>query len=417
MSVIFPFQLPTTGVFSFCNCISSTERYQLLADTDVQRARVRDVLKRAKRSNIQDMLEVVKTIEDYIPHVFTIKEGLEAGDLLLDAEIVTSWRLPLTSSHVHLVENQRVQVPTIYFEISMTLLTYALSLLSLGEETYQVGQSEEKWKQATAHLLSAQAVLTYLSTHPLQLGSAPPLDLQPSTLTPIIKLISGSLHLLVVYKSLPSTPSTSKPPPASLMSRISIYGLEQFSAALSLLSAPFQNDALQNWLQDAKSYATAVAQRYMAVERESKGDVGSAIAFCVAARAELKSGTAAEILKHSSKFLHKKPSVFGSSSASSSSSGGGGKQKDGIQVNIRALRSELEDLEKSYRTQNDSVTFQRIPDVKEIKRNWPSGREVVAPRSEWVPPKSLVDWDNVEDVVEESRHGVKIGYSGQGQYY
>ncbi|KAK9493804.1 BRO1-like domain-containing protein [Lipomyces doorenjongii] len=415
MSVIFPFQLPTTGVFSFCNCISSTERYQLLADTDVQRARVRDVLKRAKRSNIQDMLEVVKTIEDYIPYVFTIKEGLEAGDLLLDAEIVTSWRLSLTAPHLHLVENQRVQVPTIYFEISMTLLTYALSLLSLGEETYQIGQSEEKWKQATAHLLSAQAVLTYLSTHPLQLGSAPPLDLHPSTLTPIIKLISGSVHLLVVYKSLSSTTSTSKPPPASLMSRISIYGLEQFSAALSLLSAPFQYDALQSWLQDAKSYATAVAQRYMAVERESKGDVGSAIAFCVAARAEVKGGTAAEILKHSSKFLHKKPSMSGSSS--SSSSGGGAKQKDGIQVNIRALRSELEDLEKSYRTQNDRVAFQKIPDVKEIKRNWPSGREVVAPRREWVPPKSLIDWDSAEDVVEESSHEVKIGYSGQGQYY
>ncbi|KAK9255936.1 hypothetical protein V1507DRAFT_399046 [Lipomyces tetrasporus] len=431
MSVIFPFPLPTTGAFSFCNCISSTEHYQLLADADVHRARVRDVLKRAKRRNIQDMLEVVKVghcsafaIEDYIPYAFTIKDGLESGDLLLDAEIVTSWRLPLTGSHKHLVENQRVQVPTIYFEISMTLLTYALSLLSLGEETYQVSNSEEKWKQATAHLLSAQALLIYLSTHPLQLGSTPPLDLYPSTLTPMIYLISGSLHLLVIYKSLPSaTSSASKPPPASLMSRISIYALEQYSAALSLLPTSLRNDELQDWVRDAKSYASAVAQRYMAVERESKGDVGSAIAFCAAARTELKGGSAAEILKSSSKLLHKKPNIPFSSSSSLSSSkssrGGtdGGKQNDGIQGRIRALRSELEELENNYRTQNDRLTFQKIPDAREIKRNWPSGREVVAPRSEWVPPKSLVGWDSAEDVVTESRDGVRNGYSGQGQYY
>ncbi|KAK9322618.1 hypothetical protein V1517DRAFT_323017 [Lipomyces orientalis] len=429
MSVIFPFPLPTTGAFSFCNCISSTEHYQLLADADVHRARVRDVLKRAKRRNIQDMLEVVKAIEDYIPYAFTIKTGLETGDLLLDAEIVTSWRLPLTGSHKHLVENQRVQVPTIYFEISMALLTYALSLLSLGEETYQVSNSEEKWKQATAHLLSAQALLIYLSTHPLQLGSTPPLDLYPSTLTPMINVISGSLHLLVIYKSLPSaTSSASKPPPASLMSRISIYALEQYSAALSLLPTSLRNDELQDWVRDAKSYVSAVVQRYMAVERESKGDVGSAIAFCVAARTELKGGSAAEILKSSSKLLHKKPNISFSSSSSASSSrssgggggggGGGGKQKDGIQDNIRALRSELDELENNYRTQNDRLTFQKIPDAREIKRNWPSGREVVAPRSEWVPPKSLVDWDSAGDVVEaERRDRVQVGYSGQGQYY
>ncbi|KAK9367719.1 hypothetical protein V1509DRAFT_640531 [Lipomyces kononenkoae] len=416
MSVIFPFQLPTTGTFSFCNCISSTERYQLLADADVHRARVRDVLKRAKRSNVQDMLEVVKTIEDYISYVFTIKDGLEAGELILDAEIVTSWRLPLSASTLHVVENQKVQFPTIYFEISMTLLTYALSLLSLGEETYQVGQSDEKWKQATANLLSAQAVLTYLSTHPAQLGTSAPIDLHPSTLNPIVNLISGSLHLLVIYKSLPSSSTTTKSPPASLMSRVSIHALDLFSAALTLLSPRFQNDALPHWLQDAKSYATAVAERYMAVERENKGDVGSAIAFCVAARAELKSGKAADLLKQSAKLLHKKPSMPRSAS-SSSSSGDSGKQKDGIQANIRALREELEVLEKSYRAQNDSVTFQKIPDVSEIKRNWPSGREVVPPRGEWLPPKSVVDWDSIEDAAGESRHSGKIGYSGQGQYY
>ncbi|KAK7204809.1 hypothetical protein BZA70DRAFT_185099 [Myxozyma melibiosi] len=418
MSLTFPFPLPTTGAFSYCQCISSSDHYQLLADADVRRAQLRDVLKRAKRKNIQDMLEVVKAIEDYIPFAFTIKEGIESGDLSLDHEIVTSWRPPLVGSHLHMVENQRISAPTISYEVSMTLLTYSLSLLSLAEEAYLVGNSEDKWKQSTAYLLSAQSILIYLSTHPLLIDPAPPLDLQPSTLTPLVNMIAGALHLLVLYKSLPTPDSTAKPPSASLMSRISIFALEKFSAALTLLPQSLKNDALERWIQDAKSYCSALAERYMAVERESKGDVGAAIALCMAGRAELKSGSGSSILKKPSRLSIPKRSSSSTTSSESSQSSSSSASDSGLKTAMKRLRQDLESLETDFRVQNDRLSFQKIPDTKEVKRNWPSGREVVASKGEWTPPASLVDWEGTGE-HHESAPGMRRGvsYSGQGQYY
>ncbi|KAK9446957.1 uncharacterized protein V1518DRAFT_422563 [Limtongia smithiae] len=410
MSVIFPFPLPTTGAFAFSQCIPSTEHYHLIAEADARRARLRDTLKRAKRRDIQDMVEVVKAIDDYIPYLFTIKRGIEAGGLLLDSEIVTSWRMPLSKSHINMVETSRVSAPTIYYEVCMTMLTYALALLALAEEIYQVGQADEKWKQTTAHLLTAQSILIYLSTHPLQLSTPVPIDLQPSTLSFVVYMISGSLHLLIIYKSLPSPSAVSKPPVSSLMSRVSIYALEKFTTAASLLPQALRNDALESWVKEAKAYSTAVAGRYMAIENESKQNVGVAIAQCAAALAALKSGPAVALLSKP-KLLHK--------SSSSSAHSSAAKYRGGLQSSMKPLREELEKLEKEYRNQNDKLTFQKIPDIKEVKRNWPSGREVVVPKPEWTPTGSLVSWDDEEDDDEDGNAGPARApsYGGQGQYY
>ncbi|KAK9466914.1 hypothetical protein V1512DRAFT_207338 [Lipomyces arxii] len=392
MSIVYSFALPTTGVFSYSQCISSSDYYQLLADADTHRARMRDVLKRAKRKNVQDVLEVVKVIEDYIPYAFTIKTGLETGELLLDTEIVTSWRLPLSAEKIHVVEAKRVQMPTIYFEVSMTLLAYAVSLLALAEEVYAAG-SQDRWKHCTTHLLAAQSVLLYISTHQMELSSPAPIDLQPLTLAPLLNLISGSLHLLILYK--PSTTS------AALLTRVAIFALDKFTAANSLAPSQLLNTGLDHWLRDAKTLTTGLVQKYMAIDREAKHEVGSAIALCASARADLKPNLKTKLLA--------KPSMLSLDKD---------KEDDatGLQTTIKGLRRELEELEANYKAQNDRVMFQKIPDAKDVKRNWPSGREVVTLRGEWIPPKPIAGFDGTDDGVSAAPETSRT-YSGQGQYY
>ncbi|KAK9479955.1 hypothetical protein V1514DRAFT_318565 [Lipomyces japonicus] len=441
MSVVPLLSLPSTGSFSFCQLISSVEHYQLLSTADVNRARVRDVLKRAKRNNNKDSLEVVKALEDYIPYLFSIKDGLEAGGLQLDHEIgetldtkkfqvrletdrlVTSWRMPFSgSSQLHVVEPQRVELPTIYFEVFMSVLTYALSLLTLAEEVYQTSSAEDKWKQATTHLLLAQSILVYLSTHSLQLNAPVPLDLQASTFTPIINLISGSLHLLVIYKSLSSSTSSSsnnnnnnnnnKPLSAGLMARISIFAQEKFGTALSLLPSNLQNHSIETWIQDANRYSTALAAKYLAIERNGRDEVGRAIALCVGARNAISS---ISVFKKSKELLLKKSTSnpFTSSASKNPYSNSFIFLKD----RIVQLDKEIEELEKQYRTQNDRISFQAIADVKDVMRSWPSGREVVAAKSEWEPSKRLIEWDNYSDNSVQQGSKSQISYSGQGSYY
>ncbi|KAK9461397.1 uncharacterized protein V1516DRAFT_691372 [Lipomyces oligophaga] len=407
MSIIFPFSLPTTGAFSFSSHISSTEYYQLLADADVHRAHLRDILKRAKRNNTQDVIEVVKTLEDYIPILFSIQTGIDNGELSLDSEIVTTWRMPISPSQFHKMgDNQRISGSTIVYEISMTLLTYALSLMSLAEETFQASDSDDKWKQCTAHLLSAQSVLTYLNSHPAQTYTIVPIDLQSSTLSPLITTISGSLHLLILYKSLSSAKSAASTASASLMSRVSIYALEKFSTALALLPPSLRREPIENWLQDAKSYSSGLAQRFMAIDSEAKGQTGAAIALCAAGISDLKSGS---MITKSKDILSKKPNLSNRSTSNASLS------KTYIKSKIKQLRLELENMESSYRNQNDKVLFQQVPDMKEVKRTWPSGREVVAPKHEWKQPASVVDWRSglYNDQPTNQTHS----YGGQGHYY
>ncbi|KAK9453008.1 hypothetical protein V1511DRAFT_506242 [Dipodascopsis uninucleata] len=444
MSLVFSFALPTTGAFAFSECILSSSRYQLLSEADIHRARFRDVLKRAKRKNVQGMMEIVKAAEYYLPLLFAIRYGLENGDLYLEKEIISSWRLPLSgqSNIQKVVEAPRVEKPTIYFETSMTLLTYALALLALAEETCQhSSDSKEKWKQTTAYLLKGQSVLSYLASNPLQLGSPSdvPVDLLPSTLNPIINLISGSLHLLIIYKSFATSADSSQRMSSGLMSRVAIFGVEKFLAARALLAKPLQNDSLVNWLQNAKCFLAGVALRFMILDNEAKNEIGIAIAFCLRAKAELKTGTFSKSspLKSLAGSIPSSPSLTSASTSLSLATAYG----NSLAINVKLLRQDIEELEKNLRAQNDKLYFQLIPEVKQNSQlnNWPSGREVVSPNPSWIPPKSNLSWYHLDEAEGEEETGPShqsgftavaqsssterptmsshTSYSGQGQYY
>lgn len=382
MSLVFPFALPTTGNLALSTHLRSIDYQPIVMNADATRAAVRDSLKRAKRADSPDTLGVIKTLEEYIPYLFTIIDGLEKGDFDLITEVSPSWRMPLRTSRsqINVVEAPRVEIMGLEYERGMILITYALSLIvqsdkviqAISEASQNEDAANQPWKQATSYLLKAESVLSYLANTPpaieQQEDTSIPIDLQPTTISGLSNLVKGSLHLLILLKS--SSASSAVSP--GLLSRISIYTTERFSSALQLLqpSATTKHDkmkakvgfsdSLTNWLINAQAYSTASAYRYMAVESAKNNQVGRAIGLL-----DLSSQTLAS-MKKSKKDSERLISL-------------------GQQV-----KSDVDTLYQSYKAENDRLAFQKIPDLKELQHNWPSGREATTLKPPWSPPTSLL---------------------------
>lgn len=375
MSVVFPFALPTTGNLVLSSHVRSIDYQAIVTNADSARAAVRDVLKRAKRASSPDTLGVIKAIEEYIPYLFTIIRGVDGGsEFDFITEITSTWRMPLRTSRaqINVIEAPKVEVMGFEFERGMVLLTYALALIVQSDKVIQVSSDDEEqtpWKQATSYLLKAESVLSYLSSSPpaieQQQGNNTPIDLQSTTISGLSNIVKGSLHLLILYKSFNDPSSMTS---AGLLSRIAIYATERFSSASQLLQKPQSkmkakvpgfSDALTTWLANAQAYTTASAYRYMALESSEKSQVGRALGLLSLANDTIGS------MKNR-------------------------KESEAIFSMGRRLKADVDALHQKYKAENDRLTFQTIPDLKELKYNWPSGREATTLRPPWSPPQSLV---------------------------
>lgn len=386
MSTFYPFILPTTGAVSLSQVVQSIEYGQLILNADEKRAHVRDVLKRAKREDNPDLLGVINSIEDYLPYLLTILDGLDTRQLELVGEVPTfSWRLPMKaatqSKHIRVVEPPRVEIASFEYEKGMTILTYALAIISYGEKTLKQNQTSEKWKIITNRLMKAESVLRYLADQSigLQPACASVIDLHPSTLSGLITMISGSLHLTIIYKSQAQESASS-----SLLTRVSLFAAEKFGTATQLFSSlnsgsKFNGtNGLTHWLRAARSFSIAYADKYMADSSQQKGQVGMSIAY-----------------------LQNAEDALGAVEDSS---------KSYLQPMVGKLKGYIEDSKKRFVAENDRIAFQNVPNSKEVEGNWPSGREVVQAQPLWVPPRSLLR--GVNDLVseEESTFVEQRGY-------
>lgn len=376
MSVVFPFALPTTGNLVLSSHIRSIDYQNIVTNADSVRAVVRDVLKRAKRASSPDTLAVIKAIEEYIPYLFTIIQGVDGGsEFDFITEIISTWRMPLRTSRaqINVIEAPKVEVMGLDFERGMVLLTYALALIVQSDKVIQTSSEDDQeqtpWKQATSYLLKAESVLSYLASAPpaieQQQGNNTPIDLQSTTISGLSNIVKGSLHLLILYKSFNDPASTTS---AGLLSRIAIYATERFSSASQLLQKPQSkmkakvpgfSDALTVWLVNAQAYTTASAYRYMALESYEKSQVGRALGLLLLANDTVGS------MKNR-------------------------KESEAIFFMGQRLKADVDALHQKYTAENDRLTFQKIPDLKELKYNWPSGREATTLRPPWSPPQSLI---------------------------
>ncbi|CAN6608125.1 hypothetical protein TRVA0_003S04038 [Trichomonascus vanleenenianus] len=368
MSVSFPFPLPTTGILNLSEYYRSIDFQQVILNSDGARAAVRDALKSAKRAQNPDILGIVKAIEEYLPFVMTISG--DHGQFLEPVgsqQLAASWRMPLKTSkaQIHIIEAPRVELTSFEFERGMVLLTYALALMALAEKAMARKESgSDRYKLANAYLGKAQSVLVYLSAHPPNMDNVP-VDLQNSSISGLISLLQGSLHLLILYKSLEEEASTSP----SLLSRVAIYAAEKFRSSLQLFTGSKKtgSDALRAWLNTAHNYCMASAQMYMAIDTSSRNNIGQAVGLL-----ELASETLS-IKKHT-KILSKD------------------KDLEKLEDHAQLLKAKIDETLDYNRAENDRITFQPVPSVKDLKeqQNWPSGREVTAAKP-WNVPKSLIE--------------------------
>uniref|UniRef100_A0A060T5E5 pH-response regulator protein palC n=1 Tax=Blastobotrys adeninivorans TaxID=409370 RepID=A0A060T5E5_BLAAD len=367
MIATFPFALPTTGAISLTSSFSSERNHQLLVNADATRSRVRDSLKRAKRADDPNVLEVIKALDDYLPLLFTIISEVEDGEVIeYQTEFAPSWRLPLKTSRfqAHLIEPPKVELASIEYERGMAILTYALACCVHSNAVLKSSSAETRWKQTTAALTQAAAMLRYLENNPCRIENGP-MDLQPSTINGLLSMVHGSLHLIILFKTVEEDSKTSP----SLMSRVAIFAVEKFrTASNQLVSSP-----VNTWLQGAQAYCVASAHRFMAIDSANSGKVGLAIGHLKAATMALGS------LKGKK---HKISSLLPKD-----------KDVEGLSEGATKLSRTIEEQLHSYQAENKRLAFQAVPEPNspQLSQNiWPSGREVTALPKPWSPPSSVI---------------------------
>jgi hypothetical protein len=194
-----------------------------------------------------------------------------------------------------------------------------------------------------------------------------PYDLETSTIAALATMVSGSLHMIILFKSVEEEAQGTESVSAGLSSRVAIFAADKF-AALSQLINKSTSGPFASWANNARGYCMASARKFVAIDQAKKGNVGLAIAFLKAALDTIGTSNSAGNLK--SKFS---------------------KSKNSSDSMTSRLRASINDLLHEYSLENDRLSFQPIPKGDKLNESWPSGREVYPATGSWAPPPSLLN--------------------------
>lgn len=391
MGTFIPISLPTTSGFSYAETSISDHRRPLLLEADSARALVANALKQVRNDGIGSFLEVHKALEEYIPLLAAIVNYKSEGSLeFAENQPLFTWKLPSKSRKRDLAD--KTKHCTIEFERGMIILSYILVYVGLAQERLDsvTGDNADKsmrYRQATAHLLKAQSITSYLARHPINFDDMP-WDIHPTTINMLGNMISGLLHVVVLRKDVEAEMDDYYRIPKSsasmiLMTRVAIYSADKFTTAHQLADKKDTPDSLVHWLKDMKLYAVACSMRFMAMQQAAKGKIGNALGYINQAIDSLDTNKMKTMLTGSR----------------------------AVAIAKAQLKENCMKLQKVYKKENDSVAFQPVPKFSDIDEPWPSGREVVVSSETWEPKP-----------VEDSEHGRRavIGsdeYAGKGNYF
>lgn len=284
---MYIYDLPTTGTISFTDFLVTTDLVSQVSSTTQLRARLRAVLKQNRAGSSSsvskdggdpsssaggttsktDWLTIVKTIEEYLPHLLAIFNCVQTDDLILRYEPVFSWRTCVSSTRFR--GPRRVDLAGLHYELVSALLTYALALSNFASATVSgLGSFErdpslsseerrskdDRLRWAADTLCRASGILLYLSQELLprwrdQVGRVEglPPDLTTEVTLGLSKVCLAEAQALAIRKLVspsvgkavdtvtPGPPLEKGHPSASLLAKLHLSVVEELESAVGLL--------------------------------------------------------------------------------------------------------------------------------------------------------------------------------------
>ncbi|GJJ06365.1 hypothetical protein Clacol_000556 [Clathrus columnatus] len=426
----YRYELPTTGVISFTeNCLDELQKYsaRLFAATSA-RASLRTVLKESKHTGGEkDYLKVVKTVEDYLPHLHGIMKTVESLEISFSPDLTFSWRTTLGSNVFQ--HNPRISVVGFPAEMTFTLLTYAFALSNLArsaiinlgdyERNKHILETERKIKDeklqfAMNLLCRASGLFSYIAQvvlpkteilNPEASKKIP--DMNRDVIGALSSLALADAHRLAIRKTMtkavyettlsPGPPLPKSHPFPALIAKLYIHCASCYSSARSLAKTFGDGDVssdLQKYLTNENSFTLALAYKWLGVDAgESGSRAGIAVGFLNLARTELESS-------HNTK-----KSLLGK---------GGDIGKE----NKLWISTELDSVTiflKSYRKLNDTVYFQPVPSKNELQSLVPTGTPFITMK-QYEPPKPSFEPETTNVTSDDIKESSNTEETSQGSY-
>lgn len=477
----FPFTLPTTSTVSYPTYFDSPTYPSLPLLTASHRGSLRNVLKAHKRqppaSQNANLPLVIKELESYVSHLLALFTSLENNETFLKPsapQFETSWRAVLTAKKFS-TEPPRVARRGLSYEIFWTLSTLAyaytiqarsliLQVLSPSVTGSPSTDPQLLFNQAARDLLTSASIFTHLLSQPQpSSASSWPIELTTPALSAFSSLSLADATLIAVIKQDPyptylsltsrnrdskkstkewlyNPPDPPTSPRALFLARLCIAASDHASKALGLLSTSDTKaralllqlsggaksddvpsgitEDLLRYLESLRKVSRAKSCRFLGIDAESSGRCGEGISWLLLAKSILDvPTTAVDRLRWG---LSERKEARHLAAADGSWGLDAGRAEE-VKV--------LEALEEKWRKLNDSVMFQTLPDMGELNKRIPSGREINNLR-DWEAPRLTSDemralkaesaqirYEEEADSEVEGEKEVTTGYAGKGGYY
>lgn len=409
----FPFVVSTTSNVSFHSSLASSTHPSLPSSASSQRAIVRAALKSHKRLSPSDqatnLLSLVSILQNYLRYLLTLDLALsgkpvasEDVDIALVKEPEVEWRPTLSSSPVPGRESERVKGRGLDYEIFFVHHTLALvqnllarqALLGLYASTNPSAEQRTALIQnATKYMKIAYSIHSYLILRVNSSSEGPPtfpnsaVDVSVAVQSALQHLTHAEFNLLCVLKDDPypalvvqsrnkddrdwmiGAPRIAKVR-AQVLTRLCIGAAEHASAAEATLKAEgsrISKDLLE-YCEGVRRASRAKACRFQALDEDSSGSTGKAIAWLRAAMNEL----GLEVKKDGSKSsgLGKFKASWNERKEDKRIVKGSAWGLDGGKLEETRV---VEYLDQRMSKENDTVNVQLVPEWKPLLAMLPSG--------------------------------------------
>ncbi|KAL0639240.1 hypothetical protein Q9L58_001701 [Maublancomyces gigas] len=479
----FPFALPTTSTVSYPTYFDSPTYPSLPLLAASHRGSLRNALKAHKRlppaSQNANLPLVIKELESYVSHLLALVTALENNEAFLKTSaplFKTSWRAILTAKKFS-TEPPRVARPGLSYEIFWTLstLAYAYTLQARSQLLRVLSPSvtgssgapstdpQLLFNRAARNLLTSASIFTHLLSRPQPPNAGSwPIELTIPALSALSSLAQADATLIAVIKQDPyptylsltsrerdsknstkewlyNPPNPPESPRALFLARLCIAASDHASKALGLLSVSNTKvrtlllqlgggaksddvpgeitEDLIRYLESLQKVSRAKSCRFLGIDAESSGRCGEAISWLLLAKSILDVPTTA--VDRLRRGLSERKEARHLAAADGSWGLDAGRAEE---VNV------LEALEVKWRKSNDNIMFQTLPDMGELNKRIPSGREINKLK-DWEAPR--LDSDEMRALKAEGTHRgyeeeadsegeggkeVEVGYAGEGYY-